>query len=165
MNIFVVNPSFDKNMTDQFIIETATPLDYPRLSAIWESSVRATHDFITDEDFEHYKRHLVSYFEAVNLFIAKTIEGESVGFIGIAGSSIEQLFVGACFRGMGVGTLLLQFAIKEHGADHVDVNEQNRQAVGFYLHSGFVTHSCSEVDSEGKPYPLLHLHYSGEVIP
>ncbi len=39
----------------------------------------------------------------------------------------------------------------------VDVNEQNPQAVGFYEHMGFRLVSKSELDGEGKPYPILHM--------
>ena len=43
------------------------------------------------------------------------------------------------------------------GARSVDVNEQNPQALGFYLRLGFVRHGRSPVDGSGKPFPILHL--------
>jgi hypothetical protein len=43
------------------------------------------------------------------------------------------------------------------GATTLDVNEQNPQAVGFYLHQGFRITGRSPLDGLGKPYPLLHL--------
>jgi putative acetyltransferase len=39
----------------------------------------------------------------------------------------------------------------------VDVNEQNEQAVGFYLKMGFQVEGRSDEDGFGKPYPLLHM--------
>jgi hypothetical protein len=39
----------------------------------------------------------------------------------------------------------------------VDVNEQNEQALGFYLRMGFEVEGRSELDSTGKPFPLLHM--------
>ena len=39
----------------------------------------------------------------------------------------------------------------------VDVNEQNNQAVGFYKHIGFNTYKRSDLDGEGKEYPILHM--------
>jgi len=39
----------------------------------------------------------------------------------------------------------------------VDVNEQNPEAVGFYLHIGFVQTGRSPLYGEGHPLPLLHL--------
>ena len=43
------------------------------------------------------------------------------------------------------------------GATLVDVNEQNEQAVGFYLKMGFTVTGRSPLDAQGKPYPLLHM--------
>ena len=39
----------------------------------------------------------------------------------------------------------------------VVVNEQNNQAVGFYKHIGFNTYKRSDLDGEGKEYPILHM--------
>ena len=60
-------------------------------------------------------------------------------------------------RGKGAGGRLLSHAIAAFGATSLDVNEQNEQAVGFYLHQGFVIAGRSELDGTGKPYPILHL--------
>lgn len=35
--------------------------------------------------------------------------------------------------------------------------EQNSQALGFYQHIGFSIIGRSELDGQGKPYPLLHM--------
>ncbi len=43
------------------------------------------------------------------------------------------------------------------GADEIDVNEQNEQAVGFYLRMGFEVEERSELDSMGKSFPLIHM--------
>lgn len=32
-------------------IRLASPDDYPRIMVIWESAVKATHDFLIEEDF------------------------------------------------------------------------------------------------------------------
>ncbi|HKB39870.1 MAG TPA: hypothetical protein VKD72_25770, partial [Gemmataceae bacterium] len=39
----------------------------------------------------------------------------------------------------------------------VDVNEQNAAARGFYEACGFVVEGRSELDDQGRPYPLLHM--------
>ena len=48
-------------------------------------------------------------------------------------------------------------AVEVCGATVVEVNEQNAQAVRFYHWMGFSVVGRSEVDSLGKPFPLLHL--------
>ena len=84
-------------------------------------------------------------------------DGRLAGFIGTAGGNIEMLFVDNDCRGRGIGRRLVRYAVGVQGADRVDVNEQNAQAVGFYAHLGFRLASRSETDAEGKPYPILHL--------
>jgi putative acetyltransferase len=39
----------------------------------------------------------------------------------------------------------------------VDVNEQNPAACRFYEACGFVVVGRSELDSTGRPFPLLHM--------
>lgn len=142
---------------DETRIVHVSPSDYRILLMIWESAVKATHDFLLQEDFEYYKSRMFSYFESVSLYAYKTTDGELAGFVGVADSRIEMLFVSRLFRGAGIGSQLLRFAINHLKVHRLDVNEQNRQAVGFYLHMGFRITGRSPVDNEGKAYPLLHL--------
>jgi putative acetyltransferase len=68
-----------------------------------------------------------------------------------------MLFLDPPVRGQGGGKLLLDHAVRVFGGTSLDVNEQNPQAVGFYLHQGFEVIGRSPLDGLGKPYPLLHL--------
>lgn len=77
--------------------------------------------------------------------------------MGAAGRNIEMLFVHNDWRGKGIGRKLVTYAIEKLQACKVDVNEQNRQAVGFYRHMGFSVVSRSGLDAEGKAYPILHM--------
>ena len=130
--------------------------DHPRLMEIWESAVSHTHDFLKKEDFLYYKEHVPSYFPHVALW-GFELRNNLVGFIGIAGDNIEMLFVDNHHRGKGIGKQLIIHAINKLHVDKVDVNEQNTLAVGFYKHLGFHVVTKSELDNEGKPYPILHL--------
>ncbi len=130
--------------------------EYPRLVAVWRTAVDATHDFLAVEDRDAIEARLASdYFPHVELVVAER-EGAVVGFAGTAGNRLEMLFVDAAERGHGVGTALLAHVV-EHGVTAVDVNEQNPQAVGFYRRRGFDVVGRSELDGDGRPYPLLHL--------
>lgn len=131
--------------------------EYPALVEIWRSAVRATHHFLTEEDFQAIESNLSSaYFPAVGLFVAER-NNHPVGFAGVVEDSLEMLFVADEFRGQGVGSLLLRYAVDELGVRKVDVNEQNPGAVGFYLHHGFVQVGRDDLDADGRPYPILHL--------
>ncbi len=134
--------------------------DYPELMQVWEASVRATHHFLKEEDIQLFKRLIPEqYLDAVRLFGVRDAKGKMQGFLGVSDDNIEMLFIRPDVRGTGVGGALLAYAVQELHLRKVDVNEQNEQAVGFYLHKGFTVVARSERDGTGKPYPLLHLIY------
>ena len=137
-------------------VRDATVEDWPVLVEVWRSAVDATHDFLAADDRERIEAHLVSdYFPQVSLAVA-VVADRIVGFAGVAGGSLEMLFVHDDLRGRGVGKSLLAWALRQ-GVDRVDVNEQNPQAVGFYLANGFHTVGRSDLDDQGRPYPLLRM--------
>ena len=113
-------------------------------------------DFLKKEDFLYYKERVPSYFPLVALWGIEQADN-LVGFIGIAEDNIEMLFVDHLYRGKGIGKQLITYAINEWYVTRVDVNEQNTQALGFYEHLGFHMVAKSDLDNEGKPYPILHL--------
>lgn len=139
------------------MISLASKKDYPVLIDIWESAVKATHDFLSNEDFEFYKSHIPIYFEHVSLYVYRNNKGIIKAFLGISDNSIEMLFVDNESRGTGIGKVLLDYAVNTLNARKVDVNEQNTQALKFYYHFGFKEVSRDEYDGEGKGYPILHL--------
>ena len=131
---------------------------YPEIVALWESSVRATHAFLREEDIAYFKPLILEkYLDAVTLRCVLDSSGSIIGFIGVSENKIEMLFVSPSCFGQGVGTLLLRHAVADLGATMVDVNEQNLRAVAFYQGHGFVTTGRSATDGTGKPYPLLHM--------
>ncbi len=140
------------------IVEHVLPSDYQEMLVVWENSVRATHDFISDEDIEFFKPIIIEQaFPAVELRCVKNSNGAIVGFLGVHEQKIEMLFILNKARGTGIGKTLLAYATKELSANKVDVNEQNPQAVDFYQHMGFKVISRSPTDDMGKPFPILHM--------
>ncbi|MFJ2981278.1 MULTISPECIES: GNAT family N-acetyltransferase [unclassified Pseudomonas] len=138
-------------------LQTPRLSDYPELMQVWEDSVRATHDFLPDAYILLLREHvLAQYLDAVMLVCCKD-RGRICGFAGVANGSVHMLFVAAAWRGRGVGKRLLHYAVNELNAERLDVNEQNPQALGFYLHEGFEVVGRSETDGLGQPYPLLHM--------
>ncbi len=133
--------------------------EYPILLQIWESSVKATHHFLREGDVELFKNFIreKDVFSQVTLLCNRNEHNSITGFMGIAGNSLEMLFIDAAYRGQGIGKILLLHAINNLQVTHVDVNEQNEQAIKFYERYGFKTISRSETDGMGKPYPILHM--------
>ena len=128
------------------------------LVACWRASVEATHTFLTPDDIERIAAYVPDAIASVaHLAVCRDENGQVVGFIGVDGTMIEMLFIHPSLRGCGLGSLLLDHAVSEHGATLVDVNEQNGQACRFYQHMGFQVAGRDETDPTGKPFPILHL--------
>ncbi len=139
------------------MIRPATTNDYPLLITLWEASVRATHDFLPEDYLQYIKTILPRAFSHVQLVVYADSNEAVCGFAGVDEHKIEMLFIHPDIRGKGIGKQLITFCMQELGADKVDVNEQNQQAVDFYLHMGFTVTGRSELDGAGQPFPLLHM--------
>ncbi len=139
-------------------IDQVSTTEYTEIVAVWESSVRATHHFLSEEDIQYFKPLiLTTYLATVSLTCIRDTEKNIIGFLGVADQNLEMLFIHPTQRGKRIGYTLLMHAINSLNVNKVDVNEQNEQAVGFYNYFGFETVGRSEVDATGKPYPILHM--------
>ncbi len=139
-------------------IESVNTEDFPELLSVWENSVRATHDFITEDDIAFFKPIIIEQaFPNVTLKCIKDEQKAILGFVGVHDSKIEMLFILDAARGEGIGKVLLNYAVEQLAANKVDVNEQNPLAVGFYQHMGFKVISRSPLDDMGKAFPILHM--------
>ena len=145
-----------------YSIQVPVEAEYDKLLEIWESSVKATHDFLTDDDVQFFKKLIAEnkYFNHVKLYCIRNSENDILGFSGISGNKLEMLFLDPAVRGQGFGKMLLKHAIEIHHINSVDVNEQNRDTVKFYEHFGFKSISRSALDGTGKPFPILHMTLS-----
>ncbi|WP_289300048.1 GNAT family N-acetyltransferase [Xylanibacter muris] len=133
-------------------------IDYDALTMVWLASVRATHFFLSDSDIDFYRQRIpCCYMPEVELYAIRNGSGRWCAFIGLANARVEMLFVHPDEMGKGYGSKLLQFAIDNKGVTEVDVNEQNVQALKFYFKHGFAIIGRDDADSEGRPYPILHL--------
>lgn len=146
---------------DFMIIRQASAADYPQLLDIWLRSVRATHHFLQESDIDALLPQLRDiYLPVVDVWVAVDVKDNPLGFIGLNQSHVEMLFIDPDLRGQGMGRALLNHVRSSRSTMSVDVNEQNPQAVGFYLHYGFVQTGRSPLDGEGRPFPLLHMNLS-----
>lgn len=138
-------------------IRERTPELLERLLAVWESSVRVTHLFLTEDEILRIRDYVPQALNGVAHLVIAEETGCPAAFMGVAGGCLEMLFVEAGYRGKGCGKALLQYGMERYGVDSLTVNEQNPQAVGFYTHMGFQTVRRSETDEQGGPYPILYM--------
>lgn len=68
-----------------------------------------------------------------------------------------MLFIKNSERGKGLGKKLLNYGIEKYNINELTVNEQNLNAKGFYEYMGFQTYKRTEVDEQGKSYPILYM--------
>ena len=75
-----------------------------KLLDIWETSVKATHSFLSGGEIEAIKQYVPQALKEIpHLVVAEDETGEPVGFMGVADQMLEMLFVSAKERGKGIG--------------------------------------------------------------
>ena len=127
------------------------------LTQLWESSVRASHDFLSDADINSLKPYVREALKGIETLVVATDNGGYVAFMGLQERKIEMLFVSPEYFGKGIGRRLVDLAVNEYGAVYVDVNEQNPKAAGFYRHLGFAVFRRDAVDDQGNAFPILRM--------
>lgn len=128
------------------------------LTALWEASVRSSHDFLSEEEILKIKEYVPQALAAVpHLLVAEDESQSPLGFMGIDGPRLEMLFLSPETIGKGLGKALIELGIERYGVCEVTVNEQNPKAKSFYEHMGFTTYKRTDKDEQGAPYPLLYM--------
>jgi putative acetyltransferase len=135
------------------------PADAAAVVDIWRRAVDATHDFLLPEDRQAIEAEVAVFLPQAPLRLAIDDTGRPVGFMLLDGNHMEALFIDPDARGKGVGRALVEDALAQQAGLTTDVNEQNRQAIGFYERMGFVRTGRSPTDGQGRPYPLIHLSW------
>ena len=150
----------DSILAVPIMINSASQRDHPAIIELWELSVRASHLFLPEDYLQKIKNLLPSILPTVKLFVHFDKDDQTItGFLGVSDEKIEMLFIHPAKRGQGIGRLLNQFAVEQLQTYKVDVNEQNEQAVSFYKKIGYKVVGRTEMDSLGKPFPLLQMEY------
>ncbi len=129
-----------------------------RLLEVWESSVKATHLFLSENEIENIKKYVPQALKEIpHLLIAENENQLPVGFMGISEQRLEMLFISSEERGKGYGKELLLYGIEKYSVHDLAVNEQNPLAKGFYEYMGFKVYKRTELDEQGNAYPLLYM--------
>lgn len=139
-------------------VEERTPLLIDQLTELWEKSVKATHQFLSDSEIEDIKKYVPQALNGIaHLIITEDDRKCPVAFMGVEEQKLEMLFITPKERGIGLGKRLIQYGIDNYSIKELAVNEQNPLAKGFYEHMGFQVYKRTDHDEQGKPYPLLYM--------
>lgn len=129
-----------------------------KLTIIWQKSVEATHLFLSPQDIKDILPQVVIGLKQIPiLLVSFTNDDEPIGFAGIANDKLEMLFLSPDYFQQGIGYKMISTAIQDYQIKYVDVNKQNPKALKFYLRQGFTIFKRSPVDSDNRPFPILHL--------
>lgn len=82
-------------------------------------------------------------------------DGVVKGFIKIEGTYIARLFVEPVLQNGSIGSRLLEYAMKEHHADHLWALEKNIKAIRFYERHGFVATGEKKLEEGTREYLIL----------
>jgi putative acetyltransferase len=146
-------------------IRAAQGADTDALIAVWHRSVAATHQFLAPGEVEALAPLVRSQvLGRLEVWVLEH-QGRPVGFMALDGAMVEALFLDPTHFRQGGGRQLLAHGRGLKGPLRVDVNEQNIDALRFYLAAGFEIKGRSDVDQAGRPYPLLHLQESSTTMP
>lgn len=133
------------------------------LLKVWESSVRTTHTFLSNDEILEIKGYVPETLRSIaHLVIETNQNNDPIAFMGIGDDKLEMLFVAPEYRSSGIGRKMLTSGINNYGVtelavNELAVNEDNPQARGFYEHMGFVACRRNELDDQGRPYPVLYM--------
>ena len=129
-----------------------------KLTIIWQKSVEATHLFLSPQDIKDILPQVVIGLKQIPiLLVSFTDDDEPIGFAGIADDKLEMLFLSPDYFQQGIGYKMISTAIQDYQIKYVDVNKQNPKALKFYLRQGFTIFKRSPLDSDNRPFPILHL--------
>lgn len=113
-------------------VKERSPVLIQNLLDVWESSVKATHLFLSVDEINNIKEYVPQALQGVqSLVVAENEQGNPIGFMGIQEQMIEKLFVSAQEREKGVGKKLLEYGMKHYTVRELAVNEQNPLAKGY----------------------------------
>ncbi|OPX44649.1 N-acetyltransferase [Clostridium thermobutyricum] len=112
--------------------------DIEKVMKIWKDITIKAHDFISKEYWENnYDVVKNTYIPMSETFIYE-IENKIKGFISVINNEfIGALFVDINCQGLGVGSELINYVVKEYNKLSLAVYKENKNAVEFYISKGF----------------------------
>ncbi len=134
------------------------PDDRALLADLWLASVEATHDFLSPGEIaDLFPLVRDAYLPGAHLRVAVDRADRPLAFLGREGADVEALYVAPEAFGHGLGRALLLDAAGTVAPLRIDVNAENRAALAFYGRMGFRETGRSDLDHDGRVFPLVHL--------
>ena len=120
--------------------------DSHQVMQIWLAGNLEAHPFIPYQYWLDNYPLVESQLPLAEVFVYEA-EGHILGFIGLEDTYIAGIFVDTKHRSAGIGKQLLTHAKNERGSLSLQVYQQNKRAVDFYIREGFSV-SAEGVDDQ-----------------
>lgn len=137
------------------IIRKFNDFDLKRVMRIWYEGNLEAHDFVDknywEKNFGFVKRSLPES----EVYVYE-IDGYVVGFVGIEEGYIAGLFVDKEYRGVGIGTKLIEYVKELYDFFTLHVFENNYGAVTFYENRGLIKKEESVHEDLGEVEYLMY---------
>ena len=124
-------------------IRKATDSDYPRIAEIYVFNNRMEYfPVFNNVSFSFGELKVVSYIDELknkeyeNIFVYD--DGVIKGFVIVNDGEIDKLHIEYFFQNQGIGSLLLEYAIKNCGGKYLWALEKNYRAISFYESHGMI---------------------------
>ena len=141
------------------MIRKATKEDLPRIAEIQVFNYRLYFYPIFRSDEYYFQElqvpSLIRDYESQLDSLYVYDDGVVKGFIRIEGTYIAKLFVEPVLQNGSIGSKLLEYAIKEHNADHLWTLEKNEKAIRFYERHGFIATGEKKLEEGTSEYLIF----------
>lgn len=141
------------------MIRPAKPQDASRIAEIIVTNYRVNfYPFFHNDEFYFSELNVVDMAaeytegseELQNTYVFDD-EGVVKGIIRINGTEVVKLYVEPQFQSSSIGAALLDFAVKEFGADNLWALEYNTRGIAFYKRHGFELTGENMIEDEWVP--------------
>ena len=109
--------------------------DTERVMQIWLEGNLEIHDFIPGDYWKSNYSLVQEQLLEANVYVYEQ-DGKIQGFAGMTGDYLAGIFVDKAYRSRGIGKSLLEHVKAIYPAFSLNVYQQNRRAVNFYLREG-----------------------------
>lgn len=143
-------------------LRPGTPADAPAVADIWYQGWRDGHlGFVPDELLTSRTRELFAKRagERVSDTTVMVVDDDVAGFVMVVDDEVEQVYVSADHRGVGVANILLDEAERQvtrsgHRAAWLAVVAGNARARAFYTRQGWVDEGLFDYSAHGENGPI-----------
>ncbi|MCC0680680.1 N-acetyltransferase [Clostridioides sp. ES-S-0005-03] len=120
------------------MIRKSNNKDIEKIMEIWEESTIKAHDFINKDYWKNNYNTVKNEYMPISETFVYDDEEEIKGFISIIDNEfIGALFISTNYQNLGIGSKLLDYALKEYKNLSLAVYKDNKKAVVFYIKKGF----------------------------